>query len=115
MAEEKYVSLETLGQGAAVEMFQVELEKVLANIIDVNTKPTSVRRISLTVDIKPDEDRSFGTVAIATASKLAPVKAVGTAIYIGSHAGQPVATERDTRQLAFDDNVVGIKEGANAK
>lgn len=115
MSEEKYVSLDTIGQGAALEMFQAELDKVLTNILDPNTRPTTVRRITLSVDIKPDEDRSFGTVAISTAAKLAPVKAVGTAIYIGSRAGHPVATERDNRQLAFDENVVGIKEGTNAK
>jgi len=111
MAEEKYVSLDTIGQGAAVEMFQAELDKTLINITDPNTRPTAVRRITLTVDIKPDEDRSFGTVIIATQSKLAPVKAVGTAIYIGNRAGKAVATERDVRQLTFDENVTSIKEG----
>jgi hypothetical protein len=112
---ENLISLDTIGQGAAIEMFQTELDKVLTNIIDPNTKATTVRRITLTVDIKPDEDRSFGLVAIATTAKLAPVKAVGTAIYIGQRAGHAVATERDTKQLTFDDNVVTMKEGTNAK
>lgn len=116
MPDENYVSLDTIGQGAAIELFNDELGKVLKNILDLNTKPTVTRRITLTVDIKPDEDRSFGTVLIQTQCKLAPSKGVGTAVYIGMKAGEPVATERDNRQLAFDDNVVGIKkEGTNAK
>ena len=116
MAEEQYVSLDTIGQGAAVELFNDELSKVLKNIQDLNTKPTITRRITMTVDIKPDEDRSFGTVLIQAQSKLAPSKGVGTAIYIGMKAGSPVATERDNRQLTFDDNVVGMKkESTNAK
>lgn len=116
MAEESYVSLDTIGQGAAIELFNDELARVLKNILDLNTKPTVTRRITLTVDIKPDEDRSFGTVQIHTQSKLAPSRGVGTAVYIGLKAGEPVATERDNRQLTFDDNVKSIKkEGTNAK
>src|SRR6185503_3991915 len=113
---EQYVSLDTIGQGAAVELFNDELSKVLKNIQALNTKPTITRRITMPVDIKPDEDRSFGTVLIQAQSKLAPSKGVGTAIYIGMKAGSPVATERDNRQLTFDDNVVGMKkESTNAK
>ena len=33
------VSLDTLGFGAAAEMFQAELEKLVFNIADPNTKP----------------------------------------------------------------------------
>src|SRR5438105_1285422 len=102
MSEEKYVSLETLGQGAAVELFDEELQKALANILDPNTKPTTTRAVTLTFTIKPDEDRSYGNCVIDVKSKLAPAKGVGLPIHIGQHAGVAVATERDNRQLAFD-------------
>lgn len=114
-AGEQYVGLDTIGQGAAIEMFHDELQKVLTNILDPNTRPTVVRSITLKVEIKPDEDRSFGAVAISTQSKLAPVKAVGTAIYIGKRAGEAVATERDSRQLTFDENVLEMKEGSGGR
>jgi hypothetical protein len=52
---------------------------------------------------------------IKSTSKIAPTRPVGVPIYIGKHAGQAVATERDTKQLSFEDNVVGLKEGTNAK
>lgn len=108
--DEQFVSLDSLGQGAAIEKFEDELNRVLENVLDPNTKPTTSRSVTLTVTIKPDEDRSFANTLIEVKSKLAPSRAVGTAIYIGRHAGRAVATERDTRQMRFDDNVVGMKE-----
>ena len=115
MAEERFISLETLGQGAAVELFSEELQKVLDNVLDPNTKATAVRSVTLKFIVKPDEDRTFASTALECTAKLAPTRPVGVPIYIGKHAGLAVATERDTRQLAFEDNVVGMKEGANAK
>jgi hypothetical protein len=105
MADEKFLSLDSLAQGAGVELFNDELEKVLQNILDPNTKPTAVRSVTLTFSIKPDEDRTYGASVIDVKSKLAPVKGVGMPIYIGKHAGKAVATERDQRQMAFEDNV----------
>lgn len=113
MVEEQYVSLETLGQGAAVEKFQDELDRVLANVLDPNTKATTTRQVQLTVTIKPDDDRSFANTLIEVKSKLAPSKPVGTAIYIGMRAGKPVATERDSRQMRLEENVVSMKGEAN--
>lgn len=106
--EERFLSLDSLAQGAGVELFNDELEKVLKNILDPNTKPTTVRSVTLTFSIKPDEDRTYGASVIDVKSKLAPVKGVGMPIYIGQHAGRAVATERDLRQLTFDDNVQPI-------
>lgn len=114
MNEELQVCLETLGSGAAAELFNDELGKVLSNIVDVNTDHKTAREVSLKVTIRPNEDRTFGAVTIAASSKLAPVKSVGTAFFIGRKAGRAVATERDSRQLTFDSgNVVGMKEAAN--
>lgn len=109
--DEQFVTLVSLGQGAALEKFQDTLDRVLENILDPNTKATAVRSVTLTVTFKPDEDRSFANAVIDVKGKLAPPKPVGTAIYIGKRGGLAVATERDARQMKLDDNVVGIKEG----
>lgn len=112
--EEQTVSLDTLGQGAAIEKFHDELTKVLENILDPNTKPTAKRGVILRVIFKPDEDRSFAHAVIETESKLAPNKPVGTAIYIGRLGGQAIATERDNRQMKLpeSENVLAMKGGA---
>ena len=113
MSEEMQVSLQTLGSGAAAELFDDELGKVLANVVDVNTDHKTAREVTLKVTIRPNEDRTFGAVTIAASSKLAPVKSVGTAFFIGKRAGRAVAMERDPRQLSFESgNVVGMKEAA---
>jgi hypothetical protein len=115
MAEERFISLETLGQGAAIELFSEELRKVLDNVLDPNTKATAVRSVTLKFIIKPDEDRAFASTALECAAKLAPTRPVGVPIYIGKHGGLAVATERDTKQLTFEDNVSELKKGTNAK
>lgn len=93
------VSLENLGSGAAVELFNLELQRVLDNIIDENTKCGVVREVTLKVRIKPDEDREWGTVEIAASSKLAPVHPYPTQIIIGKERGKGVATEHDPKQM----------------
>ena len=112
--EEQTVSLDTLGQGAAIEKFHDELTRVLENILDPNTKPTAKREVILKVILRPDEDRSFANAIIEVSSKLAPTKPVGTAIYIGRLAGHAIATERDTRQMKLpqEENVLAMKGGA---
>jgi hypothetical protein len=96
------VRLDTLNQGAAVEMFGRELEKVLTNITDPNTSATAVREITIKVTFKPNEDREVGIVGIAAASKLAPFKPVQTMVYIGMRKGKPTAMENNPKQLAFE-------------
>jgi len=113
--EERFVSLESLGGGAAIEMFQDEFDKVLANVLDPNTKATAARSVTLTVTIKPDENRRYGNTLIECKSKIASIRGVGTALYIGRAGGKPVATERDDKQMEIPGNVVGIKEASGGK
>lgn len=98
---EEYVSLENLGAGAALELFEVELQKVLDNISDENTKPTAPREVSLKIRIKPDEDRAAADVSIQAGSKLAPVRPYSTQIVFGIDHGQNVAREHNPKQLRF--------------
>ena len=69
---EDKVSLTNLGGGAAVELFDNELALVLDNIQDPNTEARKVRKITLEITIKPDNDRSFGEVMIQAKSAIAP-------------------------------------------
>jgi hypothetical protein len=68
--------------------------------------------VTLTFQITPDEDRSYGPGKIEVRSKLAPRKGIGLPVYIGRRAGKAVATERDARQMSFgDENVTPMKAG----
>jgi len=99
---EERLSLANLGKGAAVERFDDELQKVLENILDPNTRPDLVRSVTLTVKIKPNEDRDFANVEIQATSKLAPYDHVPTHIYIGTEKGRAVAVE-PTKNIPVDD------------
>lgn len=81
------VTLVNLNNGAAVELFDLELRRVIENIEDENVKPDAVREITLKVTIKPNEDRDLAAVAISCKSKLAATKPHGhymTLVYDGN-------------------------------
>ncbi len=69
---EKKITLESIADGAAIEQFDIELQKVLNNIVDPNTVADAVREVTLTVKFKPDERRNYGVFAIQAKCKLAP-------------------------------------------
>jgi len=115
------VRLDTLGGGAAVELFEKELRKVIENIYDPNTEPDAKRTITLKATFKPhDEGRDTVAVLLEAKSSVAPHKPHGTVVYVGREAkGAPlVAVERDQRDMfeteeERDDDVVPLdrKEG----
>ena len=110
MAQEKeHVSLENLGSGAATELFDLELQRVLDNISDENTKPTALREVTLKIKIKPSEDRDYGEVEISCVAKLAPVKPFPTNIFIGRHLGRTVATEHNPKQAKLFETPDNVK------
>ena len=94
----KPVALSTLNGGVVEELFSEELEKVLANIADPNTKPTEEREITIKIKIKPTEERSNATTRIQASSKLAKVR-MSESFVVLSHDGSSVkAYTTDPRQ-----------------
>ena len=99
LENKELVSLNNLGEGAAAELFDLELHRVLDNIQDVNTKATTKRVITLKVTIQPDEHRNFGVTEIASSCKLAAVKPYPTQLVFGQESpGKFVATEYNPKQ-----------------
>jgi hypothetical protein len=99
--DEKFVSLATLNSGAAIELFDNELDAVLQNIIDPNTKPDAVREVTLKIKIKPADSRKHADVSIQVSSKLAPAQESKTVFFLGVKKGHAVAAERDMNQMSF--------------
>lgn len=96
--EEEKASLLTLARGAAIEQFDDELQRVLNNIVDPNTKE-GVREVNLKVKIKPDANRVTGAVEIICTSKTQPAHPCSTMFYIGKQGGKGVAFEHNPEQL----------------
>lgn len=101
MSEVLEVSLDTLAGGAAVERFNYELRRALENIGDFNTRADQVRSVTLTLKMKPSDDRSFINADIQVSSKLAPIRPEPTSIYLTQSDGKIRATEYNPKQEKF--------------
>lgn len=87
------VTLTTLGSGAALELWQREWERVLENIMDPNTDPKATRAVTLTVTVKPDENREAVLVSVDAKSKLTHAKPHTRRLFVGHVGDQPVAVD----------------------
>lgn len=96
--KEEFLSLENLGRGAAVELFDRELQTCLDNINDPNTNPLAIREVTLKVKIKPAKDRSEAELLISCTPRLAPTNPHPSRIYFGQQAGKNVALEHNPNQ-----------------
>lgn len=93
------ITLASIADGAALELFQSALTRVLENIQDPNTDHKAKRSITLTTTFSSDdEDRKIGDVQIKVATKLAGMKGARTVAFYGRHQGQLVAVEHNPKQ-----------------
>lgn len=84
MTNEEKSSLLQMAKGAIQERVDYEVSKVIDNILDVNTDPLAKRKVTLVVEMKPDEDRQVVKITATATSKLAPTNPVGTSLVITS-------------------------------
>ena len=103
--EETPVTLVSIGEGAAVELFDIELERVLKNIADSNTDPDGVREINVKFRIKPKQDRVLGEVRITATSKLVGAKPHESVMYMVKRGGQVSAVETHAPEQTTLDNL----------
>lgn len=101
--KEEPLSLSNLGDGAALEMFEEELQKVLDNIVDPNTKAKSPREITLKIRITPDDERQLGMVELICTSKMTPARSFNTNCLLGRVGRRGEAREIKTAQTSFID------------
>lgn len=97
-AEEFRIRLDTIAGGAAMDRFDEELSKVLANIADPNTNPEKLRSITIKITMRPNKVRDAGEVVVSSEAKLAPVKPADATVFFGKVGGRRVAVAWDPRQ-----------------
>lgn len=123
MSRMKTVKIGNLSSGATLERADLELSKVLRNIMDPNTSAKTTREVNIKIKIKPTEDRLAAWISIQAMSKLAPVIEHVTQVYIGQDiTGEPEISEIIKEELFPDfqanDSTKNIalfkKEGTNA-
>jgi len=82
----KQQSIMEMARGAFLERVDYEMAKVIDNILDANTVATKKRKLSVTLEFVPDNDRSNISVSFEVKRALAPSSPAKTSLYI---AGAP--------------------------
>lgn len=93
MASTKQSIMQMAG-GAFLERVDYEMEKVVENILDPNTKATKTRKITVTIELTPDDDRSKIDVNVTAKSTLVPTNPVGTSLaFVNNANGEGLLAE----------------------
>lgn len=95
MNEEAKTSILQMARGAIQERIDYEMAKVIDNILDPNTSTKKKRKLTLTMELQPDDNRQTVFVNCTAKSALCPTNPVSTSLYItGDGAtGEVVAVE----------------------
>ncbi|MCM1055614.1 MAG: hypothetical protein NC394_08850 [Bacteroides sp.] len=86
-------SILEMARGAIMEQVNVEVGRVVNNILDPNTDPKKKRSLTLTFEFLPSADRTQVGLKATAKSKLEPNNAIQTALSIGTVGEQVVAME----------------------
>lgn len=75
-------SILQMARGAIQERADYEITRIIDNILDCNTKATAKRKLTLTIEFSPDDERQNITVGVVAKSTLAPTVPVMTSLYV---------------------------------
>lgn len=102
------IDLSKIANTALQEKVDKELEKVLDNILDPNTEAKATRKVTITLTMSTDDERTVVKTGMEVKSTLAPQKGVATTVIVGrDDAGIIHANELKSGvpgQTYFDDN-----------
>lgn len=82
MNDERKQSILQMARGAIQERADYEMSRILDNILDANTDPKAKRKLTLTLELKPDDERQVISVSCTAKSTLAPTNPVVTSLYV---------------------------------
>ena len=107
---ENRASILQMARGAIQERVDYEVSRVVDNILDLNTEATAKRKITMTIEFKPDENRQYIKISASAKSALAPVLPVGTTLGIAANpeTGEMVLVESTPQvpgQVGMDGSV----------
>lgn len=111
----KHVNLEEFAQGKLSAQINKALMKVTENIQDPNTDAEKVRKIVVTITLRPNPERNYVATAVETKTTLAPEIGAVTALNMGKdiRTGQVECVEIMNQipgQLSVDDVTKESKE-----
>lgn len=87
-------SFTTLAGGGVEEKLQYALDEVAANIADPNTDAKKTRKVTMTLTLKPNEQRSIANLEVDVKTSLAAPVGISTTLMIDrDEKGKVVASE----------------------
>lgn len=88
-------SILEMAQGAIMEQVNMEVGKIVDNILDPNTDAKKKRQLNLVVDFAPSADRSTVVITATAKSKLLPNNSIQTTLFVDadSRTGEVQAVE----------------------
>ena len=105
----KHINMEEFAGGAFTAQINRAMEEVTKNIQDPNTDAVAVRKITVVIAMKPNENRNFVATGVQTKTQLAPALGAVTAISMGKNlkTGEVEAVEIGNQipgQMSFTDS-----------
>mgnify|MGYP006939900227 CR=1 FL=1 len=106
MENEEIMDINKLAGGAIQESIHYGLEEVFKNILDPNTEPEKARKLTITMELKPDESRQIIRTKTTCKTSLVPTNSITTQMLLGKEGEKIVATEllkHDPNQVSLDE------------
>lgn len=79
-------SILEMSRGAIMERVDYEMGKVIDNVLDPNTAAAKKRKLTITLELLPDDERRQIVVATQAKSTLVPTTPIITSLYVTSDA-----------------------------
>lgn len=76
----RHFNLETFAGGELSRQINRDIESVMRNVVDPNTDVKAKRKITVTIEFKPNEQRNFITTNVNSKPTLAPALGAVTAL-----------------------------------
>lgn len=106
MKKYEHATLSNVARGMAPELFNREMEKILANIKDTRTSTVKTRKITMEFIIIPDQERHNLSIEVKAKSTLAEgTGAKGFMFASLSEDDGVIATLNDVTQLSLADQL----------
>lgn len=115
MKSYELVTLDTINQGAAKELFDSNWKKLLSDIADPNKSPTKPRKLTLTITVLPDEQREGAATTVDVGLSLPkPVPHKSSVVLDGTMGGEVTAHVSQLKQPVLPSNVSQLNQEKKA-
>jgi hypothetical protein len=94
------MNIANIANGALIEQVDVEIARVLDNIMDPNTETKKKRKITIVLQFECNDDRDISDVTFVTKSVLAPQRPISARIAFDKNSsGKIIAEELRKNQM----------------